>query len=111
MSWEVETVAKTNWQGTTSGRGRLELAAFAEETHCRLQSIRRGLGRVGQGQSAAPAVNVTINARDADSFRQSRTQVAERLSTSEKIHDIQRQMLEAAARRPADRDALAQRKV
>ncbi|WP_297780641.1 hypothetical protein [uncultured Roseovarius sp.] len=35
--------------------------------------------------------------------------LAERLSTSEKIHDIQRQMLEAAASRPADRDALAQR--
>lgn len=35
--------------------------------------------------------------------------LAERLSTTEKIHDIQRQMLEAAARRPADRDALAQR--
>ncbi|MBE0455790.1 MAG: hypothetical protein IBX58_19365 [Roseovarius sp.] len=35
--------------------------------------------------------------------------LAERLSTSEKTHDIQRQMLEAASRRPADRDALAQR--
>jgi hypothetical protein len=35
--------------------------------------------------------------------------LAERLSTSEKIHDIQRQMLDAASRRPADRDALAER--
>ena len=35
--------------------------------------------------------------------------LAERLSTSEKTHEIQRQMLDAAARRPADRDALAQR--
>lgn len=35
--------------------------------------------------------------------------LAERLSTSEKINDIQRQMLLAASRRPADRDALAQR--
>ena len=35
--------------------------------------------------------------------------LAERLSTSEKTHDIQRQMLDAASRRPADRDALAQR--
>lgn len=35
--------------------------------------------------------------------------LAERLSTSENIHEIQRQMLEAASRRPADRDALAQR--
>lgn len=35
--------------------------------------------------------------------------LAERLSTSEKIHGIQRKMLDAASRRPADRDALAQR--
>jgi hypothetical protein len=34
---------------------------------------------------------------------------AERLSTSEKTHAIQRQMLDAASRRPHDRDALAQR--
>ena len=30
----------------------------------------------GRGQSAAPNISVTINARDAESFRQSRTQVA-----------------------------------
>lgn len=35
--------------------------------------------------------------------------LAERLSTSERSHEIQRQMLEAASRRPADRDALADR--
>ena len=35
--------------------------------------------------------------------------LAERLSTSEKTHEIQRQMLDAASRRPADRDALADR--
>jgi hypothetical protein len=35
--------------------------------------------------------------------------LAERLSSSEKTHEIQRQMLDAASRRPADRDALAQR--
>ncbi len=35
--------------------------------------------------------------------------LAERLSTSGRTHEIQRQMLEAASRRPADRDALAQR--
>ena len=35
--------------------------------------------------------------------------LAERLSTSEKTHEIQRQMLDAASRRPSDRDALAQR--
>ena len=35
--------------------------------------------------------------------------LAERLSTSEKTHEIHRQMLDAASRRPAGRDALAQR--
>jgi hypothetical protein len=35
--------------------------------------------------------------------------LAERLSTSEKTHAIQRQMLDATSRRPHDRDALAQR--
>ena len=35
--------------------------------------------------------------------------LAERLSTSENTYEIQRQMLEAAARRPRDRDELAQR--
>ncbi len=35
--------------------------------------------------------------------------LAERLSTSERTHETQRQMLDAASRRPADRDALADR--
>jgi hypothetical protein len=35
--------------------------------------------------------------------------LAERLSTSERTHEIQRQMLDAASRRPVDRDALAGR--
>lgn len=35
--------------------------------------------------------------------------LAERLSTSERTHEIQRQMLDAASRRPADRDSLAER--
>lgn len=34
---------------------------------------------------------------------------AERLETTEKANDIQRQMLEAAARRPRDRNELAER--
>ena len=45
----------------------------------RLQRGERVLSRreaAGYGSTAAPAVNVTINARDAESFRQSRTQVA-----------------------------------
>jgi hypothetical protein len=35
--------------------------------------------------------------------------LAERLSSSEKTHEIQRQMLDAASRRPLDRDDLTQR--
>ncbi len=35
--------------------------------------------------------------------------LAERLETMEKTHDAQRQMLDAAARRPRDRDELADR--
>ena len=35
--------------------------------------------------------------------------LAERLETTEKANDVQRQMLEAAARRPRDRDELAER--
>ncbi|MBB4212672.1 hypothetical protein EV659_11414 [Rhodothalassium salexigens DSM 2132] len=35
--------------------------------------------------------------------------LAERLETSEKVNDVQRRMLEAAARRPRDRDDLAER--
>jgi hypothetical protein len=35
--------------------------------------------------------------------------IAERLETTEKANDVQRRMLEAAARRPRDRDELAER--
>ena len=35
--------------------------------------------------------------------------LGERLQVLERTHEIQRQMLDAATRRPADRDALAQR--
>lgn len=35
--------------------------------------------------------------------------LAERLEATEKINDVQRQMLEAAARRPRDRNELAER--
>jgi hypothetical protein len=35
--------------------------------------------------------------------------LAERLENTEKAHEIQRRMLEAAARRPRNRDELAQR--
>lgn len=35
--------------------------------------------------------------------------IAERLETTEKVNDVQRQMLKAAARRPRDRNELAER--
>ena len=35
--------------------------------------------------------------------------LAERLETTEKVNDVQRQMLDAAARRPRDRNDLADR--
>ena len=35
--------------------------------------------------------------------------LSERLETTEKVNDVQRQMLEAAARRPRSRDDLAER--
>ncbi|MGX0879868.1 lambda family phage tail tape measure protein [Roseovarius sp. MBR-154] len=62
-------------------RGSIFPAIGPDEVPAILQRGERVLSRreaagFGQGQSAAPAVNVTINARDADSFRQSRTQVA-----------------------------------
>jgi len=50
-----------------------------DEVPAILQRGERVLSRrkaAGYGQSSAPAVNVTIMARDAESFRQSRTQVA-----------------------------------
>ncbi|MFN3938785.1 MAG: phage tail tape measure C-terminal domain-containing protein [Gemmobacter sp.] len=50
-----------------------------DEVPAILQRGERVLSRreaAGYGQSVAPTVNVTINARDAESFRQSRTQVA-----------------------------------
>ncbi len=50
-----------------------------DEVPAILQRGERVLSRreaAGYGSTAAPAVNVTINARDAESFRQSRTQIA-----------------------------------
>jgi len=50
-----------------------------DEVPAILQRGERVLSRreaAGYGQTSAPAVNVTIMARDAESFRQSRTQVA-----------------------------------
>ena len=50
-----------------------------DEVPAILQRGERVLSRreaAGYGQTSAPAINVTIMARDAESFRQSRTQVA-----------------------------------
>jgi hypothetical protein len=51
-----------------------EVPAFLQRRE-RVLSRREAAG-YGQGQGAVPNVNVTIMSRDADSFRQSRTQVA-----------------------------------
>ena len=50
-----------------------------DEVPAILQRGERVLSRreaAGYGGASAPTVNVTINTRDAESFRQSRTQVA-----------------------------------
>ncbi|MFN4282450.1 MAG: hypothetical protein ACK4NA_07405 [Alphaproteobacteria bacterium] len=64
-------------------RGALKYGAIALAVVLFLLSIRRAGERVGR--------------------------MAERLETAEKSNDIQRRMLAAAARRPRDRDELAER--
>jgi hypothetical protein len=66
-----------------AGAPRMHAGGWAgikpDEVPAILQRGERVLSRreaAGYGQSSAPAVNVTIMARDAESFRQSRTQVA-----------------------------------
>ena len=66
-----------------AGAPRMHAGGWAglrpDEVPAILQRGERVLSRreaAGYGGTAAPAVNVTINARDAESFRQSRTQVA-----------------------------------
>ena len=56
-----------------------------------------------------PAVTVTLFLLNLRRAGERAGRLVERLSTSERTHEIQRQMLDAASRRPADRDALAQR--
>jgi hypothetical protein len=55
------------------------------------------------------ATTITLFLLNLRRAGESAGRLAERLSTSEKTHEIQRQMLDAASRRPADRDALAER--
>jgi hypothetical protein len=66
-----------------AGAPRMHAGGWAgikpDEVPAILQRGERVLSRreaAGYGQSSAPNVNVTIMARDAESFRQSRTQVA-----------------------------------
>jgi len=69
-----------------AGAARLHAGGWAglapDEVPAILQHGERVLSRreardyAGVGPAAAPVVNVTIMARDAESFRQSRTQVA-----------------------------------
>jgi len=56
-----------------------------------------------------PAVTIALFLLNLRRAGERAGRLAERLSTSESTHEIQRQMLDAASRRPADRDALAQR--
>tara|TARA_R110002110_G_scaffold398075_1_gene613498 strand:+ start:505 stop:756 length:252 start_codon:yes stop_codon:yes gene_type:complete len=56
--------------------------------------------------AAATIALVLLNLRRAG---ERAGRLAERLQTSETTHEIQRQMLDAASRRPADRDALVER--
>ena len=64
---------------------------------------RKALGRL---LAAVTIALLLLNLRRAG---ERAGRLAERLSTSEKTHAIQRQMLAAASHRPADRNALAQR--
>lgn len=65
--------------------------------------LTSGLARKALGLTlAALTIALLLNLHRAG-------RLAERLPTLEKTHDIQRQMLDAASRRPADRNALAER--
>jgi hypothetical protein len=70
-------------QGVTSVRAALCYGAIVLAVLLFLLSLRRSGERAGR--------------------------LAERLETTEKANDVQRRMLEAAARRPRDRNELAQR--
>ena len=73
-----------------------------------ISTLSSGLARKALGLllAAATIALFLLNLRRAG---ERAGRLAERLQTSETTHEIQRQMLEAASRRPRDRDALAQR--
>jgi len=64
---------------------------------------RKALGRL------LPAFTIALFLLNLRRAGERASRLEERLSTSERTHEIQRQMLDAASRRPADRDALAER--
>jgi hypothetical protein len=70
--------------------------------------VARGLARKALGPMLAvlSIVLFLLNLRRAG---ERAGRLGERLQVSERTHEIQRQMLDAATRRPADRDALADR--
>jgi hypothetical protein len=72
---------------------------------------RLGLGRIASvalrlGLIAAVLLLLLLSLRRSG---ERLGRVLERLEASERTHDVQRSMLEAAARRPRDRDELAER--
>ena len=72
---------------------------------------RLGLGRIASvalrlGLIAAVLLLLLLSLRRSG---ERLGRVLERLEASERTHDVQRRMLEAAARRPRDRDELAER--
>jgi hypothetical protein len=86
----------------SEGFARMPDAEFeAILTRAAEEGAKRALADVGlDGDEAA------LDIRDLRSLVDC---IAERLETSEKANDVQRRMLEAAARRPRDRDELAER--
>ena len=58
---------------------------------------------------ALAAITITLFLLNLRRAGERAGRLAERLKSTERTHAIQRQMLEAASRRPRDRDALAQR--
>ena len=67
------------------------------------------LGRLATWTVLLAALIITLFVLNLRRAGELAGRLAERLSTSERTHEIQRQMLDGASRRPADRDALADR--
>jgi hypothetical protein len=70
--------------------------------------LASGMARKALGLFLA-ALTITLFVLNRRRAGERAGRLLERFSTSEKTHEIQRQMLDAASRRPADRDALAER--